>query len=564
MRGWEEFIIEHIAFIGVSALLLFLAAILLIFLYFRKQDQVRRESSRFERTYFDSFSKMPGEVSMLIRRADLYPVYAGGDVEHMLGLNMERLKEDPEVLRSITDKQNNRAFQNIFQSWDQKGTLEREFSFKPLSGKEIRWGKMELLLSQDKEYYLLRLTDITKEISVREQLEEELKEAQQENQSKTDFLSKMSHEIRTPMNGILGMLALAKIELSKPQEVKEYLEKAESLSKFLLSLINDVLDMSRIESGKVELEQERFDLFAMSDKLRSMFQKTIEEKGVRFYLEMKDFDVRYVIGDELRLTQVIINFISNAIKFTEPGGSICVTFRQMHKIEDKLHLMIRVRDTGKGIEPEFLSRIFRPFEQESVQISKKYGGSGLGMTISDNLIRLMGGQIVIDSEVGKGSDFTVYIALPIAEGSQKLPKNGETLYEGHRGKPGFSYEGSRILLAEDNEINAEITVTMLQMQGAKVDVASDGRQAVEKFRKSSPGYYQIILMDIQMPELDGWEATKEIRMMDRPDAAAVKIFALSANAFVEDKRHSIEVGMDGHVSKPIDFEELKEMIAQSL
>lgn len=400
-------------------------------------------------------------------------------------------------------------------------------------------------------------------------MKEELERAYQESQAKTDFLSKMSHEIRTPMNGIIGMLSLARVYVKDPEQTEYYLNRAESLSQFLLTLINDILDMSRIESGKMELEEVPFDLFKVAEKLDSMFRSTTEAKSLKWEIQMQDFDVSRVVGDELRLTQVIINFISNAVKFTPAGGTVSVTFRQMHKMENKMHLMIRVRDTGKGIKADFISRIFRPFEQEDASTAHHYGGSGLGMAIADNIIKLMDGQIIVESEEGKGTEFVVYISLPIAEGEQNVPqswntaepqKNAEELQKAIKE---FTLDGVRLLLAEDNDINAEIAIEIMEMEGAVLERACDGLEAVRMFEESPKNGYDAILMDIQMPNMNGWEAAAQIRKSSRPDAD-IPIFAMSANAFVEDKRHSVEIGMNGHISKPVDYDEVRQLVGEAL
>ena len=360
----------------------------------------------------------------------------------------------------------------------------------------------------------------------------------------------------TPMNGIIGMLTLAHGQL-RGHSAENYIIKAEQLSKYLLSVINDILDMSRIEAGKIELESKPFELAALAEKLRNMFQKNVEAKGVAFYVEMKDVDVKYIVGDELRISQILVNFLSNAQKFTEKG-EIRVTFRQLQKENGKVSLMFRVHDTGKGMDAKFISRIFKPFEQESQDITKQYGGSGLGMSITDRLVHLMGGEIVIDSMLGKGSDFSVYLTLPIAEVSEiETEQEDET-------ETDFTFNGCHILMAEDNEINAEIAVSILENEGAKVDVAVNGKDAVEKYAASAPGTYNFILMDIQMPVMNGRDAAKQIRSMDRKDAGEIPIFALSADAFVEDQRLSAMSGMNGHFTKPIDFEEMRVQIGKIL
>jgi CheY-like chemotaxis protein/nitrogen-specific signal transduction histidine kinase len=410
----------------------------------------------------------------------------------------------------------------------------------------------------DKKYIVVKINEISDTIHREEELRREIEHVRSEEQQKSDFLSTMSHEIRTPMNGILGMITLAKNSIENKEDVLSCLDKANTLSQFLLSIINDILDLSKLESGKVILEHERFDLFECMSRLSELFRATIEGKGICFVTSCEDMDIRYVMGDSLRLMQVLTNFLSNANKYTEKGGEITVVFKQMNKADGRVHMQFRVKDTGKGMDPEFLNRIFKPFVQESSSTTRKYGGTGLGMAIADNLVRLMGGQIVVDTELGRGSEFSAYIPFDIAPGEQSLDDSvSESDMNGS-----VSLEGMRILMAEDNEINAEIACELFKMEGAELEIAKNGKIAVEKFEKCEDGYYDIIFMDIQMPEMDGWTAAKTIRAMDREYAKTVPIFALSANAFTEDKRHSVEIGMNGHVSKPIDFDELKKVLAK--
>jgi CheY-like chemotaxis protein len=258
--------------------------------------------------------------------------------------------------------------------------------------------------------------------------------------------------------------------------------------------------------------------------------------------------------------QVLTNFLSNASKYTQSGGEISLVFRQMRRLDGQVHMQFRVKDTGKGMNPEFLSRIFKPFVQESASTTRKYGGTGLGMAIADNMVRLMGGHIVVDTELGRGSEFAVYLPFEIAPGDQSF----DTVKEEKKNKEEISFEGMKILMAEDNAINAEIACELFKMEGAELEIAENGKVAVEKIKNCPDGYYDLVFMDIQMPEMDGWTAAKEIRALDSEYAKNVPIFALSANAFTEDKRHSAEVGMNGHISKPIDFEELKSELEKKL
>ena len=493
-----------------------------------------------------------GDPVMILRCKDLYPVYITESFEQQLDVTGDDIKTDIGIFLDKVGSGKDWKLWKKYRSWDGKQPFTSDFYLERMKS----WYRLEITRSKDGLYDTFQFRDITEDKKELEAAKEQLKIAESVSQSKTEFLSSMSHEIRTPMNGIIGMLTLAHGQL-RGHSAENYIIKAEQLSKYLLSVINDILDMSRIEAGKIELESKPFELAALAEKLRNMFQKNVEAKGVAFYVEMKDVDVKYIVGDELRISQILVNFLSNAQKFTEKG-EIRVTFRQLQKENGKVSLMFRVHDTGKGMDAKFISRIFKPFEQESQDITKQYGGSGLGMSITDRLVHLMGGEIVIDSMLGKGSDFSVYLTLPIAEVSEI-----ETEQEDETGTD-FTFNGCHILMAEDNEINAEIAVGILENEGAKVDVAVNGKDAVEKYAASAPGTYNFILMDIQMPVMNGRDAAKQIRSMDRKDAGEIPIFALSADAFVEDQRLSAMSGMNGHFTKPIDFEEMRVQIGKIL
>ena len=493
-----------------------------------------------------------GVPVMILRCKDLYPVYITESFEQQLDVTGDDIKTDIGIFLDKVGSGKDWKLWKKYRSWDGKQPFTSDFYLERMKS----WYRLEITRSKDGLYDTFQFRDITEDKKELEAAKEQLKIAESVSQSKTEFLSSMSHEIRTPMNGIIGMLTLAHGQL-RGHSAENYIIKAEQLSKYLLSVINDILDMSRIEAGKIELESKPFELAALAEKLRNMFQKNVEAKGVAFYVEMKDVDVKYIVGDELRISQILVNFLSNAQKFTEKG-EIRVTFRQLQKENGKVSLMFRVHDTGKGMDAKFISRIFKPFEQESQDITKQYGGSGLGMSITDRLVHLMGGEIVIDSMLGKGSDFSVYLTLPIAEVSEI-----ETEQEDETGTD-FTFNGCHILMAEDNEINAEIAVSILENEGAKVDVAVNGKDAVEKYAASAPGTYNFILMDIQMPVMNGRDAAKQIRSMDRKDAGEIPIFALSADAFVEDQRLSAMSGMNGHFTKPIDFEEMRVQIGKIL
>ena len=525
----------------------------------RKRKKEKRPSfGGAERVFLDEIGKEEGEAWLMLRTADKMPVYLTENIEETIGVTLQKLQEDVTCLRNMAmDIREGNHLWSKYLAWDGAEL----FTFEILHKNGNRF-QTRITRCGNGKYDLFSFQDITAHYEKEKEYQRELLLAQEESRSKTTFLSQMSHEIRTPMNGIMGMLALARGKLAPRNPAMQYLTKAGELSDHLLSLINDILDMSRIEAGKVELECKAFSLKKLGEHLYDMFAKTLEARSVHYEVKFEDMTVDYVKGDELRLSQVIINFLSNAVKFTKEG-EITVTFRQMMLQNGKADLMICVHDTGIGMKTEFISRIFRPFEQEGEHITKEYGGSGLGMAITDNLVRLMGGEIIVKSKQGEGSDFTVFISLPVAEPEEAAAPAAAATGNGGAGQKEENenvFRGRRILMAEDNEINAIVAVEFLNEMGAEVDVAENGQIAVDKFASHPENYYDFILMDVQMPVMDGRKAARTIRALDRPDAGSILIFALSADAFTEDERLSIESGMNGHYTKPVDFEALQRSV----
>ena len=531
-RNSKYIILFIIFFIGIYLLVNLSLYVHHKFSHYNKEDHV----------VVDAFLHDQSQNYILIRKKDYKVLFISLGIEDLFHIEKSRIELDLQVLQKIVERQVYRDFLERYQAWDREKAFHYDFQLK----NQPKWFILTITSLQQGKYELVAFLDNTENKEREKNYQKQIEKSNEESEYKSSFLSKMSHEIRTPMNGITGMLTLAKQTINKDTKEAYYIDQAEDISKYLLSLINEVLDMSRMEAGKLELEEKPFNIYDLKTQLNNMFKENIEKKDVVFNIEYYDFDTKYFIGDELRIMQILINLVSNAAKFTE-HGEIKITFKQMYKAENEVNIMMRVHDTGKGMSNEFLSHIFRPFVQEGVDISRKYGGSGLGMAITDQLVKLMGGEIIVDSLVDKGSDFTVFLNLPIALEHENV-KEVEEIQDVQ-----YSFAGKHILLAEDNEINAEICVSVLESKGASIERVENGKEAVEVMNKNESNY-DFILMDIQMPEMDGYEATKVIRQTNKE----IPIFALSADAYLENKRYSKEIGMDGHFSKPIDFEKMEE------
>lgn len=393
--------------------------------------------------------------------------------------------------------------------------------------------------------------------SLRIAAEEAMLAAESANKAKSTFLSNMSHDIRTPMNAIIGFTNIGMKQNPTP-ELMNCLEKISNSSEHLLTLINDVLDISRIESGKIKFSPIPTDIRSVIDTVLNIMQGFLSNRNIKFSVNRTAIETPYVLADAVRIREVLVNILGNAVKFTEDGGTI--TFEtNYHPGEDDGHIVVcyRISDTGVGMSEEFVEHIFDEFSQEENSARTQYKGTGLGMAITKRYVDLMGGTISVESKKNEGSTFIVEIPMELTEESMVLRQDIPAAKA--------DLAGVKILMAEDNELNAEVAMVQLEEVGIQVRRAADGKEAVKIFAENPPGTFDMILMDVMMPEMNGYEATKAIRsMQNRPEDCDIPIIAMTANAFAEDVQASLDAGMNGHIAKPIDMDEVIKAIARNL
>lgn len=406
-----------------------------------------------------------------------------------------------------------------------------------------------------------RLSEVNQELEkAKKAAEEAFHIAEEANQSKSRFLSNMSHDMRTPMNAIVGFTTLLDNESKNPEKVQEYTKKIAFSSQHLLGLINDVLDMSKIEAGKMKLTLEEENMDEIIENIDALVRPQMVLRRQKFEIIMKDVVHKTVLVDKLRLNQILLNLLSNAGKYTPQRGYIRFIIQEMsQRSQGYANYHFIVEDNGYGMSEEYVKNIFQVFSREDDTRINKIQGSGLGMAITKNLVSLMGGSISVKSRKGEGSVFTLDLELCISEkmtwddrkAKESIPESADNIFA-----------GKHVLVVEDNEINAEIIVELLKMEGAECTVCENGQLAVETFTTSEENAINLILMDVQMPVMNGYEATKAIRSSGHPMAKTISIIAMTANAFVEDIHDAMEAGMNAHVAKPVDMKVLRETAAQ--
>ena len=677
----------------VIFLLIGITVTVLVLLRSYKLSRRNRTELMYRERMFDVLSNSVDDIFIMIDATNYGVDYISPNTERLLGIPVHEIREDIRVLEKCAVSLSIVIPKDELAEIPLNGSKYRECECMHQVTGERRWYRMTVyhMSIQNVRKYISVMSDRTLEQQMNQKLQEALNAAQSANEAKSNFLSNMSHDIRTPMNAIVGFSVLLEKDADRPDKVREYTRKITASSQHLLSLINDVLDMSKIESGKTSLNVDRFSLPQLLEDISIMIAPQAKAKGQEFLMHVQGTPPEQLLGDKLRLNQILINLLSNAVKYTQDGGKIDFTVTELQSpAQQYAKLRFTVRDNGIGMSEEFQKEVFAPFSREINSVTNKIQGTGLGMAITKNLVDLMGGIISVESEIGKGSTFTVELsfALPEPEEAeewfrQKITRllvaddeeeicldikelmsdtgvnvsyvtDGESAVreavDAHnRGedyhvilldwkmpgvdgveaarriraeigasvpilvltsydwseiedearsaginafmpKPFFAstfwqaikplffeqvspsasgdepdgrvMEGLHFLVAEDNELNAEILTEMLEMEGATCELAVNGKIALEMFEKSEPGHFDMILMDVQMPVMNGYEATREIRACSHPEAKTIPIAAMTANTFAEDVRNALDSGMDGHLAKPINMTAVRALVGK--
>ena len=545
----------------VSAITIAMAVMLLLLVIIQNRQKLKQKDNALlaRDELFSKLSVNVDDVFLMVDAKDLRVEYVSPNIEKLVGISEQQVFDDIHEIEHLlqTDESEYILDQLSDILPGEQRLWDREYIHQ-ITG-EALWFRVAAFCTdiQGEAKYILDLSDRTKDKKINQKLADAVHTAENANRAKTIFLNNMSHDIRTPMNAIIGFTNIARKYNPKP-EVENCLQKIRESSEHLLTLINDVLDISRIESGKIKFAPIGVDIVEVADTVLSIMYGFLSNRNITFHTHLAVPETRYVLADAVRIREVLVNILGNAVKFTGDGGSITFTSDYLPGADDR-HMIVRYRvtDTGVGMTKEFMKHIFDEFSQEESSARTHYKGSGLGMAISKRYVDLMGGNISVESEKGKGSTFTVELPLELTE-ADKVQKQAS---------PGDSTDltGVKILMAEDNDLNAEIATVQLEELGIHITRASDGKEALKIFASNQPGTFDIIFMDIMMPKMNGYEATKAIRaLQNRPDARTIPIIAMTANAFAEDVQASLDAGMNDHLSKPIVMEEVIKTIARNI
>ena len=537
--------------------MLAVAALLLVVQNNRQKLRKKDQQLLAREELFSNLSRNVDDVFLMIDTETRKVEYVSPNVQRILGLSPEAVQEDLYVLYPAGDDSGASRLENLMQM-EQGVQQEWEREFVNQETGEPRYIHVTGFINdvQGARKCIVDLSDRTGEHQTTLAVEAALEVAEKASKAKTDFLSNMSHDIRTPMNAIIGITTLMKNELHQPEKLAEHLAKLETSGQLLLGIINDILDMSRIESGKTTLNVEKMNLPQQVSRLDSIIHQQAGQRRQTFTVNTL-VQHENVLADPNRLNQVLMNILSNAVKYTPTGGHIRLEVEELTHTEHYAKYRFVVQDDGIGMSEDFQKTLFDPFTREEKSGINKVQGTGLGMAITRSIVDLMGGSISVESASGKGTRFEVVLEFPIdteadtAQKAQALPEEEETT---------SPLSGMKFLCAEDNAINAEILQMLLETKGASCTICPNGQEIVDAFASVKPGDYDMILMDIQMPVMDGLEATRRIRSGENPLGRTIPILAMTANAFLEDMQKSKEAGMDEHLSKPVDISALEQTV----
>ena len=537
--------------------MLAIAALLLVVQSNRQKLRKKDQQLLAREELFSNLSRNVDDVFLMIDTETSKVEYVSPNVQRILGLSPEAVQEDLHVLYPAGDDSGASRLENLMQM-EQGVQQEWEREFVNQETGEPRYIHVTGFLNdvQGARKCIVDLSDRTGEHQTTLAMEAALEVAEKASKAKTDFLSNMSHDIRTPMNAIIGITTLMKNELHQPEKLAEHLGKLESSGQLLLGIINNILDMSRIESGKTNLNVEKMNLPQQISQLDSIIRQQAGQSRQTFTVNTH-LQHENVLADPNRLNQVLMNILSNAVKYTPTGGHIQLEVDELPRNEHYARYRFVVQDDGIGMSADYQKTLFDPFTREEKSGTNKVQGTGLGMAITKSIVDLMGGSINVESATGKGTRFEVVLEFPIdaeadhAQQVQALPEEAEET---------SPLSGMKFLCAEDNAINAEILEMLLETKGASCTICPNGQEIVDAFASVKPGEYDMILMDVQMPVMDGLEATRRIRNGENPLGRVIPILAMTANAFLEDMQKSKEAGMDAHLSKPVDIAALEQTV----
>ena len=541
---------------GITGMLA-VAALLLVVQSNRQKLRKKDQQLLAHEALFSNLSRNVDDVFLMIDTETRKVEYVSPNVQRILGLSPEAVQEDLHVLYPAGDGSGASRLESLMQM--EQGTQqewEREFVNQETG--EPRYIHVTGFINdvQGARKCIVDLSDRTGEHQTTLAVEAALEVAEKASKAKTDFLSNMSHDIRTPMNAIIGITTLMKNELHQPEKLAEHLGKLETSGRLLLGIINDILDMSRIESGKTTLNIEKMNLPHQISQLDSIIRQQASQRRQTFTVETH-VQHENVLADPNRLNQVLMNILSNAVKYTPQGGHIRLAVDELTHTEHYAKYCFVVQDDGIGMSEAYQKTLFEPFTREEKSGTNRVQGTGLGMAITKSIVDLMGGTIHVESAPGKGSRFEVVLEFPIDAEADKVQTAPALPEEAEAVSP---LSGMNFLCAEDNAINAEILELLLETKGARCTICSNGQEIVDTFASVKPGEYDMILMDVQMPVMDGLEATRRIRSGENPLGQTIPILAMTANAFLEDMQKSRDAGMDEHLSKPVDINALEQTV----